>query len=140
MAKGEGGDGGKKQAMGITVAHNLAPESLDNNNSLYGFGLMCVAGLAAALTIRWGKSFVKKFLFSVSDEDSKAIDPKEAVNMTVKSLTDGSIGLSQARYIAKNIPEALAKLTPAAEMDKTKEIVESLKGKFNEAVKALPKE
>lgn len=126
------GGGQQKAANGLTMSVGIDPADMNDNK------LANVAGIAgvtvvAALVLRWGMPFLRKFGFGISDEAAKkaaeAITPDKAAGVILNSLQGKNdtppINPGTIRYIQKCIGPALAKALEASqqpEKDKTDSI------------------
>ena len=136
-----GGGGGQKATNGLQMGVTIDPENMTPNK------LSGVAGIAgvmflAAVGLNKFMPFIKRRLFGMADANAAvkmiAADDANAIKgAVIEHIQAGTIGQSSLRYIAKNIPEGLAKY---GDDGKSAEILNGLSAKFTEAMTATKSE
>lgn len=106
------GGGQQKAANGLTMSVGIDPADMGDNK------LANVAGIAgvtvvAALVLRWGMPFLRKFGFGISDEAAKAnlvdvSDTNALKGAFLKATESGQFRLSELRHVVKTVSPALA--------------------------------
>lgn len=108
----KGGGGQQKAANGLTMSVGIDPSDMNDNK------LANVAGIAgvtviAALALKWGMPFLRKFGFGISDAAAKvnAIDASDTNALKgafLKAVDGGQLKLSELRHVVKTVGPALA--------------------------------
>lgn len=130
----KGGGGQQKAPNGLQMGVSIDPENMTPTK------LSGVAGIAgvmflAAIGLNKFMPFIKRRLFGITDDSSvkmiSADDANAIKGAVIEHIQAGTLGQSSLRYIAKNIPEGLAKY---GDDGKSAEILDGLGAKFKEAM------
>lgn len=128
------GGGQQKAPNGLQMGVSIDPENMTPTK------LSGVAGIAgvmflAAIGLNKFMPFIKRRLFGITDDSSVkmiSVDDANAIKgAVIEHIQAGTLGQSSLRYIAKNIPEGLAKY---GDDGKSAEILDGLGAKFKEAM------
>ena len=129
------GGGQQKAANGLTMSVGIDPADMNDNK------LANVAGIAgvtviAALALRWGMPFLRRFGFGISDEAAKASlidasDTNAVKGAFLKAVDGGQLKVSEMRHAIKTLAPALG---AAGDPDgKSKEIITNMVSSFTAA-------